>query len=240
MPFCPNCGTESEATQQFCRQCGASLAATVAGRQTVGPAPIPETGDRFLPYYLSPTRILLMAVLSYGLYLFYWLYLTWKQYRDHTGREAFPVWHALTQFVPIYNLFRFHAHVRTYKELMINTGVPSSLSPGWAVVILMISSVLVWIGLPVAFGEMSQGTVVVLTLLDLVSTALLAGLLLQVQENLNRYWGNLPQVSSGDISLTNARIGVGEIILLVIGLLAWFDTLMMLFSAGYRSGSFGA
>ena len=29
-------------------------------------------------------------------YLFYWFYLTWRQYRDHTGDTAYPVWHALT------------------------------------------------------------------------------------------------------------------------------------------------
>ena len=89
---------------------------------------------------------------------------------SHRSRGFFRFWHGIgPSFCAHFTiLFRFHAHVRTYKELMINTGVPSSLSPGWAVVILMISSVLVWIGLPVAFGEMSQGTVVVLTLLDLV------------------------------------------------------------------------
>jgi hypothetical protein len=104
----------------------------------------------------------------------------------------------------------------------------------------MISSGLVWIGLPAAFGELSQGTVVGLTLLDLVSFAFLAGLLLKVQENINRYWASLPQVSTGEILLTNARIGVGEIILLVLGLLAWCDTLLLLLSPGYRAFSSGA
>ena len=152
MPFCPNSGTESEATQQFCRHCGAALAATVAGRQTVGPASIPATGVRVLPYYLSPTRILVMTVLTYGLYLFYWRYLTWKQYRDHTGQEVFPVWHALTLFVPIYNLFRTHAHIRTYKELMVNSGVASTLSPGWAVGLVAISVVLDGVSFNVSGG----------------------------------------------------------------------------------------
>ena len=195
---------------------------------------MPGTGDRFLPYYLSPTRILVMVVLSYGLYLFYWLYLTWKQYRDHTGQEAFPVWHALTQFVPIYGWFRFHAHIRTYKELMSNSGVPSSLSTGWAVVIFIISSLLGWVAGP-GWGDISQSEAVVTAILGVVSVALLAGLLLQVQENLNRYWGGLPQVSSGETSLTNARIGVGEIILLVLGLLVWCITFALMFSAGFRA-----
>ena len=240
MPFCPNSGTESEATQQFCRHCGAALAATVAGRQTVGPASIPATGVRVLPYYLSPTRILVMTVLTYGLYLFYWRYLTWKQYRDHTGQEVFPVWHALTLFVPIYNLFRTHAHIRTYKELMVNSGVASTLSPGWAVGLVAISVVLDGVSFNVSGGffgpqEISQGTALAVALLDGLSIAVVAGLLLQVQGNLNRYWASMPEVMSGGIPFSSARIGVGEIILLVVGLLAWFNTLMQLFSPAYRA-----
>ena len=211
-----------------------------------------------------------MLVLTYGLYLFYWFYLTWKQYRDHTGEEVFPVWHALTQFVPIYRWFRFYAHVRVYKDLMINAGVPSSLSPFWAVVVMIISSTIFLVGLPTALdefsqmtdrmltipeaadlNELSQGpggsramqelaadlavgglfrrTMVVFTMLGLVSTALLAGVVLQVQGNLNRYWASLPEVLSGGVPLTNAKIGVFEIILIVFGLYNWLNTLTLFF-----------
>ena len=257
-----------------------SLAAEVAGRQTVGPAPIPGRGDRFLPNYISSRRLLGMLVLSYGLYLFYWFYLTWKQYRDHTGQEGFPVWHALTLFVPIYKWFRFHAHVRVYKELMINSGVPNSLSPIWTVVVMIIASWLFLLGLPTALDdfsqmiervqtfinlaaeldELSQGpegarrmqeltadlgiglfrrSMVVFTILGFVSMALTAGVQLQVQGNLNRYWASLPQVVSGGVSLTSARIGVVEIILIVSGLYNWLNTLMLFFRPGYWPGSFG-
>ncbi len=185
-----------------------------------------------------------MVVLSYGLYLLYWFYLTWKQYRDHTGQAAFPIWHALTLLVPIYGLFRTHAHVRSFKELMVSSGVASTLSPGWAVGLVLLSGVLDGISFNVSGGffslqEISQGTSVAVALLNGLSIAVIAGLLLQLQGNLNCYWDGLPQVSSGETSLTNARIGVVEIILLVIGLILWFDALMMIFSAGYRGLSSG-
>ena len=63
-------------------------------------------------------RVLTMTVVSAGLYLLYWFYLTWRLYRDSTGMKAYPVWHALTLFVPIYSLFRTHAHMRVYSEAM--------------------------------------------------------------------------------------------------------------------------
>ena len=39
-------------------------------------------------YHISLKRVLFMTVLSVGLYLFYWFYITWKRYRDHTQAEA--------------------------------------------------------------------------------------------------------------------------------------------------------
>lgn len=53
---------------------------------------------------ISMRRILFMTIASYGLYLVYWFYVTWKQYKDNTGERAYPVWHALTLLIPIYNL----------------------------------------------------------------------------------------------------------------------------------------
>src|SRR5262245_33575454 len=40
---------------------------------------------------LSPGRVLLLALLSGGLYLFYWSYLTWKQLKSETRDDHYPV-----------------------------------------------------------------------------------------------------------------------------------------------------
>ena len=42
--------------------------------------------------------------------------------------QVFPVWHALSMLVPIYQFFRLHAHVRVYQELMAQRRVPSTLN----------------------------------------------------------------------------------------------------------------
>ena len=137
MPFCSDCGYEMESSARFCRNCGTALATEGEVRRAAQvPLGIPQT----LPYHISLTRVLFLSVISYGIYLFYWFYLTWKQYRDHTQTQGFPVWHALTLFVPIYGLFRTHGHMRSFKELMLQAGFLSTISAGWAVVLVLISS----------------------------------------------------------------------------------------------------
>jgi hypothetical protein len=195
-----------------------------------------ELAPRTLPYAISLNRVLMMSVLSYGLYLFYWYYLTWKQYRDHTRTEVFPVWHALTLLVPIYNLFRTHAHMRSFKELMVEAGLATTISAGWAVVLVMISIVLDGVSFNVAggfgdIGAITQNTAITIGVIDLISITAVAALLSHVQANLNRYWSNL-----GNAPLVNARIGDGEVIFGLIGGAFWFDTLANVLSTAYRAG----
>ena len=76
---------------------------------------------------ISAPRIFALSVISFGLYLFYWVYRTWEQYRQHTGANVYPVWHALAMLVPIYGWFRFYAHCEAYRDLMEERGVMHNL-----------------------------------------------------------------------------------------------------------------
>jgi hypothetical protein len=207
MPFCPNCGTRIDPSDNYCGTCGKGLqggAVAAAAYPAAGPA------SMTLPYAISLRRVLIMSVLSYGLYLFYWFYLTWKQYRDHTQTEAFPIWHALALMVPVYNLFRTHAHMRTFKSLMRDAGLVSTISAKWAVVLVLVSAAFV----------------------DFVSIAAVVVLLLHVQSNLNRYWRKV-----ANARLVNARIGASEVVFGLIGGVFWIDTLANVLSAAYRTGT---
>lgn len=229
MPFCPNCGREYQPYANFCRACGAALSDQPVDLTPVGP-PLE------LPYHLSLNRVLLMTVLSYGLYLFYWFYLTWKQYRDYTGDDAYPIWHALTLFVPIYGLFRTHAHARTFRALMWDAGLSSSIRPGWAWVAVLIAGFLGNVSLRgymqlALRGELTQGAVIWFLVIDLIVMALIAGLLLHIQSNINRYWNSRP-----NMRVRSARIGVGEVIFGILGVLSWLTTLADIFSESWRMG----
>ena len=239
MPFCPTCGNETQQSHQFCGSCGATLGETQPERVATAQLPQHVSGD--LPYYLSPRRILCMSVLTYGFYLVYWFYITWKQYRDHTGNEAFPVWHALTLLVPIYGLFRTHAHMRTYKELMEQTDVPTTINPAWAVALVFVTGFLDGVSFNLAGGlstlpEMTLALALGLAALNFISIAIVTGLLLHIQGNLNAYWQRITSgwTGAGNRELTSARVGVGEVILGIVGALIWMDTLATLLSPSYR------
>ena len=171
-----------------------------------------------------------MSILSGSLYFLDWLYITWKQYRDHTGEQVYPVWHALTQFVPIYSLFRVHAHARSFKELMTRANVDTTISTGVAVFAVLVYGVVNYAGFRLTFDEITEGVAVALFLIDVFSVIIVAGLLLRLQENLNRYWSSIIE---GEVQ--DAGISVGEVVFAVIGILLWAGTLATLLSPSYRA-----
>ncbi len=67
-------------------------------------------------------------------------------------------------------------------------------------------------------------------LLDLASTAVVLGLLLHVQQNLNRYWASLDNVTVVDLN-----VGAGDVILAVVGVLTWIITLISIISPAFRT-----
>ena len=209
--YCSKCGHTLHPYSNYCSSCGAES----------------ETPVRYL---LSLPRIILLTVISGGLYLFWWFYITWKQYRDHTGEKAFPVWHALTLIVPFYCLFRVHAHVRTYRELMIDRRIASSLSPWFAVVVIFISNSLANIGFTEGwFGEISKAWAVWFLVAEIITTTITVWLIAAVQININRYWRLvLPRASS-------CRVGVGEVLITILGALALLDTIATVLSDSWRA-----
>ena len=142
-----------------------------------------------------------------------------------------PFGHALTLLVPIYSVFRIHAHMRTYKELMTERQVTSSIRPGMgaAVAFLIVSHVLGIIGILGIFsGEISKTLAIWLLVESIIVTAITTWLLTSVQVNVNRYWtAVLPRASS-------CRAGIAEVAITLVGVLFWVDTIATAFSDSWR------
>jgi hypothetical protein len=85
--------------------------------------------------------------LTFGLYAFYWLFSTWKQLKQEQDDPAkHPFWHTLAMLVPIYGLFRFHAHMRAIRDLTRAAGASTNLSPGLALVLWVVLNVVERLG----------------------------------------------------------------------------------------------
>ena len=179
--------------------------------------------------YISSVRITLLFIVSFGVYWLYWMYRTWKQHRDHTvemasetGTTHHPVWHGLTQIVPVYGWFRYHAHIRQYKALMVERGVPDSLNVGLLTTVVVISSIVGSGAGSMRDLEMSSdatvngGIFLAGLILGIIALMVTIVVLLVMQSNLNRYW------SSVDRRLTqSARFGKGEVVCVILGVLFW-------------------
>ena len=193
------------------------------GNAAGAPYAAPRAGAE-LYYYISPNRIVLMTFLTAGLYLFYWMYLTWRQYRDHTGEVAYPVWHALALAAPIYQFFRLHAHIRVYQELMQAWDVPNTLRPMRAVGIFLSAWLLNLAGLQLGLsGSLTPTQQVLYFGVNLAPVGLMAWLMAEAQGNLNRYW----QRRLGE-RLGRAGVSSVEVILALVGVVQWGLMLMIL------------
>ena len=179
---------------------------------------------------LSVRRVIILSILSSGVYLFWWFYITWKQYRDHSGEIAYPIWHSLTLLVPIYHCFRVYAHMRTYRDLMTERRLANSISPATVVAIFIALDVLVSATfVDVVFGEISRALAMWLLVEAAVFTATITWLLMSVQMNINRYWiAVLPRISY-------CRISKGEVAITIVGILLWLDTFATAFIDSWRT-----
>jgi hypothetical protein len=165
-------------------------------------------------------------VFSHGIYFVYWLFVTWKHYREYTHTPVFPVWHALTQFVPVYSLFRIHTHWRTFRGLANKAGQPTSLAPMLPVAVGLAQYA---VGIGSSIGplldffrnphiEMEIPRAATIARLALLAAS--TGLVLHAQININRLWKGV-----GGASVTDAPIGAGEVLISVLGALNWINTI---------------
>ena len=166
-------------------------------------------------YEIGLGRILFLSILSFGLYTAYWLYLTWQHYREDTADgKAYPGWHFLTMFVPVYGSFRAHAHLRTFGGMASAAGLAGGFSPGLAFFAILVG----WLGIFVWWS------VAVTFLVQIASLVAQIWMMLHAQPRINLYWEHVY-----GSRLRGVEVGAGEVIVAFVGVIAWLVTLASLF-----------
>jgi hypothetical protein len=157
-------------------------------------------------------RLIIASILSGGLYMFYWLYITWKQLDKETDEQHFPVWHALTWAVPFYQMFRLHRHSTIIQELATRAGVPTTLNAGTVVALGLAA-----FGLALtSFYTLNPGVVL---LLGIMVMTLTTTIIVWNQGALNAYW-----VTRYGEELRTAPIQRAEGLIVLFGILVWIST----------------
>lgn len=208
--LCSKCQRPNSLDANYCSWCGASefeIDPHQSFRLTLPQAELHRLR-------LDVRRIIVLGVVSFGLYLLYWAFITWIHLKRETGGNFFPPWHALSLLVPIYGLFRLHHHVRVIKELCDSSGVATNLSPPLIVVMFLLNNIL---GIVVAFAS-SQGLAIVLSV---ISLTLVITILIWAQSTLNAYWAE-----TRGAELREARFSPIEWIVCLLGILSWSGVLV--------------
>ena len=171
---CPACGILNDPTSFYCSLCGNKI-----------PSPNTEnhnseaSNDNTL--ILTNTRIVFLTIITFGAYILYWLYLTWKQMDSETENNHYPVWHSLTFLVPIYGLFRLYDHLQSIKTLATKEEIETPFSP-----VLSLSLIILNFTLAVTSYGVTSG-LSILTI-EIIQVSLVITALLLAQTTLNSYW----------------------------------------------------
>ncbi len=77
----------------------------------------------------------LLSLATLGLYFPVWMGVTWSEMKRELHDERMhPFWHALSYFVPLYGLFRVHAHCAAVRAMLQVAESPRTVDP-WEVLL---------------------------------------------------------------------------------------------------------
>jgi hypothetical protein len=132
---------------------------------------------------LSIIRLVLLYILSFGLYQLYWYYRNWAQFKNEKNLNLRPIWLTVGLFIPVYNLFVVHNHFKMIKNEVKEKISNHTVYPGLytlSYVVPGIFSFLLKLPNPYVFLEK---VLYVIPLLPLIAT----------QKRLNEYWNEKEQ-----------------------------------------------
>jgi len=95
-----------------------------------------EADNRPLFFETSPWKLILLSIVTLGIYDVYWFYKNWKLVKEWTGSDIKPFWRA------VFGFFYCHALLSHIKECGDKAGTNPSFSPGLLSAIWIIVSLL--------------------------------------------------------------------------------------------------
>ncbi len=158
-----------------------------------GPAQLAAPWRKIRP----PALVAGLIIATFGLYSFWWLYVTWSELkRELRRRQMNPLGHVIGILVPVYGWASFAGHLLTIQRLGQRRGLASKagIATGtlsWAIALLMS-----WSPISVVIGDFGWtifiGPNISLGLRGFLAGAVMSAVLSVAQASLNRAWQSLP------------------------------------------------
>ena len=206
---CTSCGTLNDPTSFYCSLCGNKILLPDTKNHNSEPS-----SDNTL--ILTNTRIVCLTIITFGAYILYWLYLTWKQMDRETDNNHYPVWHSLTFLVPIYGLFRLYHHLQTIKNLANKEGIETPFSPVLSLFLIILNFTLAVTSYGVTNG------LSILTI-EIIQISLVITAILLAQTTLNSYWYKTKGPDAQSAIFERTELGFILILYAIFGLLLSFQ-----------------
>jgi hypothetical protein len=126
----------------------------------------------------------LLAFTTFGLYFPVWMGITWVQLqRELNDDRMHPFWHALSFCVPLYGLFRIHAHCALLRDLLQRIGATRTVD-SWEVLLgVMFQMGMAWL---LVYYFLPHDPFKPLLWLSVAAAA--AATTVHAQAGLNAYW----------------------------------------------------
>ncbi|HSE42347.1 MAG TPA: DUF4339 domain-containing protein [Acidobacteriota bacterium] len=116
-----------------CASCKPNFFQTIKEAGVISPK-IVNASQTYFP--VSKTKLIVMALATFGIYEIYWFYKNWEFIRERTGDDIRSFWRALL------SIFYIHKLLRAVKESADSNGVACSWSPNglaWCYILLSIT-----------------------------------------------------------------------------------------------------
>jgi hypothetical protein len=157
----------------------------------------------------QPLRnLVVLSIVSFGLYPTYWLYRNLKIVKAHKHLSIRPGWRTFGAFIPVLGWPVFNDQLQLFRETTSADGVATSFSPWQCTLAFQLFSLLMWL-VPLPWGLLGSGAVV---------------FLLPVQRALNEYW----MIEQPGLP-TRQGYGAGEAALIISCGLVWLMIVVALF-----------
>ncbi len=73
----------------------------------------------------NPVLVLVLAIVTFGIYGIYWFYTTTKEMVEASGKNSSPVLWTIGLFIPIVNIIMFWKHAHLLEEVTgEHSGIP--------------------------------------------------------------------------------------------------------------------